>query len=76
MQIIVGYDGSNVSFSALNLAIKHAKSFGSEVHIVTSFIKGGDRQQLEISESKKNYCNQIKQDAIINAALNVRDNFS
>jgi nucleotide-binding universal stress UspA family protein len=53
MKIPVRYDGSKVPFSAMNLATRHAKAFGGEVHIVTSLVKGRDRQQDEISESKK-----------------------
>ena len=40
MKILVGYDGTNASKEALNLAKMHAKSFGAAVDIVTSMEKG------------------------------------
>ena len=53
MKILVGYDGSNVAGSALRLAARHAKAFDAEVHIVTSLVKGSDRQQEEINAGEK-----------------------
>lgn len=40
MKILVGYDESNVSREALELALKHAKAFESEVYVVTSLFGG------------------------------------
>ncbi|MCF8080519.1 MAG: universal stress protein [Desulfobacterales bacterium] len=53
MKILVGYDGSNVAASGLRLAARHAKAFDAEVHVVTSLVKGSDREQEQITASEK-----------------------
>jgi nucleotide-binding universal stress UspA family protein len=52
MKILVGYDGSNSSKEALNLAKTHAKLFDATVDVVTSMEKGteGQREQIEQAE--------------------------
>ncbi len=42
MKIMVGYDGSNASKAALELAKKHALAFSASVYVVTSLV--GDAQ--------------------------------
>lgn len=46
MKIVVGYDGSEASQRALNLAIDHAKVFKGEIHVLESFV-GGHRESLK-----------------------------
>jgi len=48
MKIMVGYDGSNAAKNALNLAKMHAKAFRAKVYILTSMIKGSEKQLEEI----------------------------
>ena len=52
MKILVGYDGSNVAKAALWLAADHADAFQAKVHVVTSLLKGSERQQDEIREAE------------------------
>ncbi|MBM3303175.1 MAG: universal stress protein [Deltaproteobacteria bacterium] len=53
MRILVGYDGSNQSKDALDLAKKHALAFGAKVYVVTSLF--GDKQTMpqEIQEAEQ-----------------------
>lgn len=53
MKILVGYDGSNASEKAIDLASQHAKAFGGEVHIVSSMLGGAEvpRQEFEKAEA-------------------------
>ena len=46
MNILVGYNASYVSKSALELARKHAKAFGAKVYVMSSS-EGGPREKLE-----------------------------
>jgi len=50
MKIMVGYDGSNAAKNALNLAKMHAKAFRAKVYILTSMIKGSEKQLEEIKK--------------------------
>ena len=54
MKLMVGYDGSNACLAALEVAIRHAKAFNAEVHVVTSMIKGeeDDRDQIKRTENE------------------------
>jgi len=52
-KIMVGFDGSNAAREALNVAIKHANAFKSELHVVTSMVKGTDAQQSAIRSAEK-----------------------
>ena len=40
MKLLVAYNGSDESKSALDLAKKHAKNFGAEILLVTSSEEG------------------------------------
>jgi nucleotide-binding universal stress UspA family protein len=48
MKIMVGYDGSNAAKNALNLAKVHAKAF----HVLTSMVKGEEKQVQEIRNTE------------------------
>ena len=48
MKILVGYDGTNSSKEALNLAKTHAELFNASVDVVTSMQKGTEQQRDEI----------------------------
>jgi nucleotide-binding universal stress UspA family protein len=53
MKILVGYDGTNSSKEALNLARTHAKLFGASVDVVTSMQKGTEQQREEIEQAER-----------------------
>lgn len=53
MKIMVGYDGSNACLAALELAIKHAKAFKAEIHVVSSMIKGTEEDRDQIEQIEK-----------------------
>jgi nucleotide-binding universal stress UspA family protein len=57
MKILVGYDGSNQSKDALDLAKKHALAFAAEVYIVTSLVgeKQTTPQEVEQAEEGLEY---------------------
>jgi len=50
MKIMVCYDGSNASRSALNLAIKYAQAFKAKVYLVASIEKGTEGEQAVIQQ--------------------------
>jgi nucleotide-binding universal stress UspA family protein len=52
MKIMVGYDGSNAAKNALNLAKVHAKAFAAKVYILSSMVKGSERQVQEIRDTE------------------------
>jgi nucleotide-binding universal stress UspA family protein len=52
MRIMVGYDGSGAAKNALDLAKKHAKAFGAKVYILTSMVKGTERQLEDIEKAE------------------------
>jgi nucleotide-binding universal stress UspA family protein len=52
MKIMVGYDGSNAAKNALNLAKVHAKAFHAKVYILTSMVKGSEKQVQEIRNTE------------------------
>ncbi len=52
MKILIGYDGSDPSHAALNLAIEHAKVFGAEVFAVNSLFGGNETTGEEIDNAK------------------------
>jgi nucleotide-binding universal stress UspA family protein len=54
MKILVGYDGSAPSKNALDLALKHALSFGATVDVLTSIEKGTGTQEQEIEKAEQN----------------------
>lgn len=53
MKILVGYDGSNASKNALNLAKKHALAFGASVVVVYSMKKDLQTTSGNIEEAQK-----------------------
>ena len=53
MKILVGYDGSNAAKEAVNVAVKHAKGFDSEIQLVTSKKGGKETEEGEIIEATK-----------------------
>jgi len=52
MKIMVGYDGSNAAKNALNLAKVHAKAFRAKVYVLTSMVKGEEKQLQEIRNTE------------------------
>ena len=53
MNILVCYDGSNVSKEALKLARKYAKIFNAKVYVVTSMKGGADVPRKEFERAEK-----------------------
>ena len=54
MNIMVGYDGSNIAKDAVKLAQKHAKSFGSKIMVVKSVTRNHPLDQGLIQEAEVN----------------------
>lgn len=52
MKILVGYDGTKVSGNALRQARNHAKAFAAKVYVVTSLVKGTEKNLQEITEAE------------------------
>jgi nucleotide-binding universal stress UspA family protein len=50
MKIMVCFDGSGASRSALRVAVKHAKAFGAKVFLVASMEKGTEDEHQTIKE--------------------------
>ncbi len=61
MKIMVGYDSSNVSKAALELAKKHAKAFDAEVYVITSMVGGREvaREEFSRAESDLEYAETL-----------------
>jgi nucleotide-binding universal stress UspA family protein len=57
MKILVGYDGSNVSREAIDLAVEHAHVFKAEIIIVRSMVGGPEvpRKDFEVAENNLEY---------------------
>lgn len=53
MNILVGYDGSQVAKDVLELAKKHAKAFDAKVHVVTSVERGPQVPKEEFDKAEK-----------------------
>ena len=53
MNILVGYDGTNVSKEALKLARKYAKIFNAKIYVVTSMKGGADVPRKEFERAEK-----------------------
>ncbi len=53
MKILVGYDGSNAGKEALDLAKNHTIAFKGEVDVVTSMVKGTERERKEMDQAKR-----------------------
>ncbi len=60
MNILVCFDESNASLSALNLAGKFVKAFNAKLFIITSMRGGEEDSAKEIKRIEKNL-NQLKQ---------------
>jgi nucleotide-binding universal stress UspA family protein len=60
MKIMVAYDDTNVSREAAAEALKHAKAFGAEVHLVTS-ISGGAEVPKETFDLAERNLSRIKE---------------
>jgi nucleotide-binding universal stress UspA family protein len=54
MKILVGYKGTNVGRDLLEQAVKQAKAFNGEVHVVTSMFSGEESELEAIKEAEKN----------------------
>jgi nucleotide-binding universal stress UspA family protein len=52
MKILVGYDGSNSSKEAINLARKHAKAFQATIDVVTSMQRGTENEKKMIEQAE------------------------
>ena len=50
MKIMVCYDGSDASRSALRVAVKYAKAFEAKVYLVASMAKGAEDEQKVIRQ--------------------------
>ena len=53
MNIMVGYDGSNVSKEALELAKKHAKAFNAKVYVVRSLAQSREMKLEDIQNAEQ-----------------------
>ena len=67
MKILVGYDGSNQSKEALDLAKRHALAFDAKIYVVTSLF--GDQEttprQIEEAEEGLEYARKTVSDTAI-----------
>jgi nucleotide-binding universal stress UspA family protein len=52
MNIMVGYDRSNVAKEALVLVKKHAKAFDAKVYLITALAQGPDLQLEDIQKAE------------------------
>jgi nucleotide-binding universal stress UspA family protein len=57
MKILVGFKGKNVGKDLLGQAVKQAKAFGGEVHVVTSMMGGEKTEKEKITEAEENLAN-------------------
>ena len=53
MKILVAFEGSNVTKTALEVAVKHARAFGGELVLVWSMASGEENQQEAIQTAEK-----------------------
>ena len=53
MKIMVGYDGSDESKRALDLAMKHAKAFDGRVFIVTALKQSPELDLKDIEKAER-----------------------
>jgi nucleotide-binding universal stress UspA family protein len=52
MNIMVGYDRSNVAKEALVLAKKHAKAFDAKIYLLTTLVQSPDLQLEDIQKAE------------------------
>lgn len=67
MNILVGYDGSNVAKESLALAKTHAKAFDGKVYLITALAQGPDLQLEDIQKAEnelERIRNSFKEDGI------------
>ena len=64
MEIMVGYDNSEVAKDALDIAMQHARAFDAKVHVVTSMVGGIDvpRKEFDRVEKKLQYAESLLKD--------------
>ena len=76
MKIMVGFDGSKVSEAALELAVKHAQTFGAQIFLVQSMVGGPEvpKRDFQNNERELKYRqNEFKkQDIECESLLSVR----
>jgi nucleotide-binding universal stress UspA family protein len=53
MKILVGYDGSNSGKEALDLAKNHAMVFKGEIDVITSMVKGTEKEREDMDQAKR-----------------------
>ena len=53
MKIMVGYDQSNVSKEAVELAKKHAKAFDASVYVVRSLVQSREMKREDIQKAEQ-----------------------
>ncbi len=53
MKILVGFDGSNTSKEALDLACTYAKAFNADIEVVTSMEEGNAEDVKKIRSAEK-----------------------
>ena len=53
MKIMVGFDGSKVSEAALELAAKHAQTFGAQVFLVQSMVGGPEVPKRDFQNNER-----------------------
>ena len=54
MKIMVGYDGTQNAWDALDLAQKNAKAFDAQIHVVTSLVGGTEDDKKKIEKAEEN----------------------
>ena len=65
MNILVGYDDSEVSWEALVVAIVHAKAFGGKILVFTSLERGSNLSKMDFVAAEKNL-ERAKEHAVAN----------
>ncbi len=53
MKIMVGFDGSKVSEAALELAAKHAQTFGAQIFLVQSMVGGPEVPKRDFQNNER-----------------------
>ncbi|MDJ0985755.1 MAG: universal stress protein [Desulfobacterales bacterium] len=53
MKIMVGFDGSKVSEAAIELAAKHAQTFGAQIFLVQSMVGGPEVPKRDFQNNER-----------------------
>ena len=53
MKILVGFDGSKVSEAAIELAVKHAQTFGAQIFLVQSMVGGPEVPKMNFQNNER-----------------------